>query len=92
MQHHQEVEDQVRSIAARIPRVMAVEKCRIRKSGTTHFVEIHIEVDPTATVDEGHRIGGAVRDSLRNAGLKIADAFVHIELYFQIADAKVSIR
>lgn len=87
-----EVEDQVRSIAARIPGVMAVEKCRIRKSGTTLFVEIHIEVDPTATVDEGHRIGGAVRGSLRNSDLKIADAFVHIEPYFQIADASASIR
>jgi len=87
-----EVEDQVRSIAARIPGVMAVEKCRIRKSGTTLFVEIHIEVDPAATVDEGHRIGGAVRGSLRNSDLKIADAFVHIEPYFQIADASASIR
>jgi len=87
-----EVEDQVRSIAARIPGVMAVEKCRIRKSGTTLFVEIHIEVDPRATVDEGHRIGGAVRGSLRNSDLKIADAFVHIEPYFQIADASASIR
>lgn len=87
-----EVEDQVRSIAARIPGVMAVEKCRIRKSGTTLFVEIHIEVDPTATVDEGHRIGGAVRGSLRNSDLKIADAFVHIEPYFQIADASASIQ
>ncbi|MFM8399756.1 MAG: cation transporter dimerization domain-containing protein, partial [Pirellula sp.] len=71
---------------------MAVEKCRIRKSGTTLFVEIHIEVDPTATVDEGHRIGGAVRGSLRNSDLKIADAFVHIEPYLQIADARASIR
>lgn len=87
-----EVEDQVRSIAARIPGVMAVEKCRIRKSGTTLFVEIHIEVDPRATVDEGHRIGGAVRGSLRNSDLKIADAFVHIEPYFQISDAIASIR
>jgi divalent metal cation (Fe/Co/Zn/Cd) transporter len=80
-----EVEDQVRLIAASIPGVKAVEKCRIRKSGTTLFVEIHIEVDGTATVDEGHRIGGAVRGSLRSAGLKIADAFVHIEPYFEPA-------
>jgi cation diffusion facilitator family transporter len=78
-----EVEDQVRLIAASIPGVKAVEKCRIRKSGTTLFVEIHI--DGTATVDEGHRIGGAVRGSLRSAGLKIADAFVHIEPYFEPA-------
>ncbi|MFO0411095.1 MAG: cation diffusion facilitator family transporter, partial [Planctomycetota bacterium] len=40
-----EVEEQVRSIASKIPGVKAVEKCRIRKSGTMLFVEIHIEVD-----------------------------------------------
>jgi len=45
-----EVEEQVRSIASKIPGVKAVEKCRIRKSGTMLFVEIHIEVDGVATV------------------------------------------
>lgn len=76
-----EVEEQVRSVATGIPGVRAVEKCRIRKSGTALFVEIHVEVDGHATVDEGHRIGGAVRGSLKSAGLRIADAFVHIEPY-----------
>ncbi|MFN9345742.1 MAG: cation diffusion facilitator family transporter, partial [Planctomycetota bacterium] len=87
-----EVEEQVRSIASKIPGVKAVEKCRIRKSGTMLFVEIHIEVDGVATVDEGHRIGGAVRGSLRNAGLKIADAFVHIEPYFESDAVRASIQ
>lgn len=87
-----EVEEQVRSIASKIPGVKAVEKCRIRKSGTMLFVEIHIEVDGGATVDEGHRIGGAVRGSLRNAGLKIADAFVHIEPYFESDAVRASIQ
>ena len=63
--------------------MLAVEKCRIRKSGTVLFVEIHIEVDGGATVDEGHRIGGVVRSVLRGADLRIADAFVHIEPHAQ---------
>ncbi len=76
-----EVEQQVRSVALQVPGVRAVEKCRIRKSGTALFVEIHVEVDGHATVDEGHRIGGTVRSRLKSAGLRIADAFVHIEPY-----------
>ena len=76
-----EVEQQVRSVALGISGVRAVEKCRIRKSGTALFVEIHVEVDGHATVDEGHRIGGTVRSRLKSAGLRIADAFVHIEPY-----------
>jgi len=74
-----ETEEQVRALAAGVRGVLAVEKCRIRKSGTVLFVEIHIEVDGGATVDEGHRIGGVVRSVLRGADLRIADAFVHIE-------------
>jgi cation diffusion facilitator family transporter len=76
-----ETEERVREIAGGVLGVKAVEKCRIRKSGTMLFVEIHIEVDGKSTVEEGHRVGGAVRAALRGGGLRIADAFVHIEPY-----------
>lgn len=76
-----ETEERVREIAGGVLGVRAVEKCRIRKSGTMLFVEIHIEVDGKSTVEEGHRVGGAVRAALRGGGLRIADAFVHIEPY-----------
>ena len=72
-------EEQVRQVALGVPGVRAVEKCRIRKSGMSYFVEIHIEVDGEATVREGHDIGGRVRSALRNSPLRIADAFLHIE-------------
>ncbi|QDU26428.1 Ferrous-iron efflux pump FieF [Anatilimnocola aggregata] len=71
--------EQVRQVASQVEGVRAVEKCRIRKSGMTFFVEIHIEVDAFATVQEGHFIGGRVRSALRTSNLRIADAFVHVE-------------
>jgi cation diffusion facilitator family transporter len=74
-----QIEDQVRAVAASVAGVLAVEKCRIRKSGTKLFVEIHLEVDGQATVEQGHRIGGMARAALRSSTLKIADAFIHIE-------------
>ena len=72
-------EEQVRGIALGVEGVQAIEKCRIRKSGTAFFVEIHVEVDGRATVQEGHDIGGHVRSVLRESSLRIADAFIHIE-------------
>lgn len=72
-------EDQVRQIAAGVDGVRALEKCRIRKSGTAYFVEIHVEVDAHATVRQGHDIGGRVRSALRASPLRIADAIIHIE-------------
>lgn len=72
-------EEQVREFALSVEGVRAVEKCRIRKSGISYFVEIHIEVHGQATVQEGHNIGGKVRSVLRRSPLRIADAFIHIE-------------
>ena len=74
-----EFEQLVRDLAQGVAGVRALDKCRIRKSGTSYFVELHVEVDGQATVQEGHDIGGRVRSVLRNSPLRIADAFIHIE-------------
>ncbi len=74
-----EFELQVRQVASRVAGVRSLDKCRIRKSGTAYFVELHVEVDGSATVREGHDIGGRVRSSLRQSPLRIADVFIHIE-------------
>lgn len=74
-----EFEEEVRSLAASVDGVVALDKCRIRKSGTQYYVELHVEVDCDATVRDGHAIGGKVRSALRASPLRIADAFIHIE-------------
>jgi cation diffusion facilitator family transporter len=72
-------EEKVRELASGVAGVRALDKCRIRKSGTRYFVELHVEVDGQATVQAGHDIGGRVRSVLRSSPLRIADAFIHIE-------------
>lgn len=74
-----EFEERVRCLAASVDGVVALDKCRIRKSGTQYYVELHVEVDGDATVRDGHAIGGKVRSALRASPLRIADAFIHIE-------------
>ena len=74
-----EFEHEVRSLALGVDGVRALDKCRIRKSGTRYFVELHVEVDGQATVQRGHDIGGRVRSLLRHSPLRIADAFIHVE-------------
>ncbi len=71
--------EQVRQAALAVPGVCGIDKVRIRKSGTTHYVDIHVQVDAAASVRTGHDIGGAVRGTLRNSPLRIADVLVHIE-------------
>jgi cation diffusion facilitator family transporter len=74
-----EFEHEVRKLALGVEGVRSLDKCRIRKSGTSYFVELHVEVDGQATVQTGHDIGGRVRSTLRQSPLRIADAFIHIE-------------
>jgi cation diffusion facilitator family transporter len=74
-----ELESSVRSIAAGVPRVAEVEKCRIRKMGLDYYVDIHIGVDANLTVRTGHEISHAVKDAIRTVKPEIVDVLVHIE-------------
>jgi cation diffusion facilitator family transporter len=74
-----ELESSVRTIAAGVPQVGEVEKCRIRKMGLDYYVDIHIGVDGDLTVREGHEISHAVKDAIRTVKPEIADVLVHIE-------------
>jgi cation diffusion facilitator family transporter len=69
----------VRSVAAAVPGVSALDQCLIRKSGLEFFVDLHVGVDAGLTVREGHRIAHEVRNAVRASNPSIADVLVHIE-------------
>jgi cation diffusion facilitator family transporter len=74
-----DVEAEIRRIALRHDAVLAIEKCRIRKSGLGLWMDIHVLVDGELSVREGHRIGHAVQDALVESELPIHDVVVHVE-------------
>ncbi len=74
-----EYERQIREVAEGVPGVVRLEKCRIRKSGLLHLVDLHVEVDGSLSVDEGHRIAGAVKHTLLASPHRVSDVLVHIE-------------
>jgi Dimerisation domain of Zinc Transporter len=71
--------DPICAAAANQPGVQRIEKCLVRKSGTNLFVELHVEVDPSVTIREGHRIGHQVKAALIAANPRIQDVIVHLE-------------
>src|SRR6266403_5761676 len=71
--------DPICAAAAKQPGVQRIEKCLVRKSGTNLFVELHVEVDPSVTIREGHRIGHQVKAALIAANPRIQDVIVHLE-------------
>ena len=69
----------IRVMALSVKGVLGIEKCRVRKSGTQYFVEIHVEVDGQMTVLNSHELGHRVKDQLIASPLPLADVMVHIE-------------
>ncbi|OGU65445.1 MAG: cobalt-zinc-cadmium resistance protein [Ignavibacteria bacterium RIFCSPHIGHO2_02_FULL_56_12] len=73
------VEENVRKIAEDVGGVMAVEKCFIRKMGLSYYVDLHVTVDGSLSVREGHDIARKVKRSMQLANPSIAEVLVHIE-------------
>lgn len=76
---HPSVEAQVRAVAARVPGVVGLDKCLVRKMGFTLYVDLHIVVDGELTVCEGHRLSHKVEDEIRAAVPQVAGVLVHVE-------------
>ena len=74
-----ELEYGVRSIAARVPGVASIDKCRVRKSGLSYLVDIQIRVAGDMSVREGHNIAHLVKDTLLASRFRVSDVSVHVE-------------
>lgn len=72
---------EIRTLAENVAGVSAVEKLWVRKTGLEYLADIHIEVDGTMTVEDGHRIGHAVKDRLVSQVPALRDVLVHLEPY-----------
>jgi len=79
LQADDELVRQIKTAAENVPDVKAVEKLWVRKSGLEYFADIHIEVDQSLTVAEGHRIGHRVKDRLIAEFPSLRDVLVHLE-------------
>ena len=60
-----EVEDVRKHIIAFAPTIRGIHRLRTRKAGASRFVEFHIRVDATMSVDESHRIADMVTCSIK---------------------------
>jgi cation diffusion facilitator family transporter len=69
----------IRAIAGTVPGVNGVEKCIVRKMGFQYFVDMHVEVDPSITVLQGHAIAHDVKNKIRQGEPSVYDVLVHVE-------------
>src|SRR6266705_1111515 len=74
-----EIVDRVRNAARSVPGVIEIDKCRVRKMGLEFYVDIHVGVDGSISVHEGHAIAHQVKAAIQQTDARIADVLVHIE-------------
>jgi cation diffusion facilitator family transporter len=67
------------SVASSVPGVIEVEKCRARKMGLDFYVDLHVGVDGSISVHEGHEIAHQVKSAIQQSDSRVADVLVHIE-------------
>jgi cation diffusion facilitator family transporter len=74
-----ELSDSVRKAAADVAGVVEVEKCLMRKMGLHFYVDLHVGVDGSISVRDGHDIAHEVKHAIQAMDPRIADVLVHVE-------------
>ncbi len=70
---------QINDIAKNIEGIIDTEKCMVRKTGMTYYVDIHISVNSSISVREGHDIAHHFKNEIRHKMPEIADVLIHVE-------------
>lgn len=78
-QLYDELIEQIRQVALKVPGVIATEKCHVRKMGMVYYVDLHMIVKAGITVMEGHKIGHDLKDEIQRQLPEVADVLVHTE-------------
>jgi len=78
-QIYDELIEEIRLIALKVPGVIATEKCHVRKMGMTYYVDLHLIVDGFVTVIEGHKIAHNLKDEIQKQIPTVADVLIHTE-------------
>jgi cation diffusion facilitator family transporter len=71
--------EEIRQAILAVDGVRACHMLRTRYSGSDSLVDVHILVDPSLSVSEGHQIGERVRTLLIEQVEHVADVTIHID-------------
>ncbi len=69
----------VSDAALTTPGVMAIEKLKIRKSGTAFYVDIHVQADPALSLHDAHILSGMVKTAIRQRVPAAMGVLIHME-------------
>lgn len=73
------IEAEIRQVAASVPGVEGLHRCRVRKSGFDYYTELDVLVDREMPVWKAHEIAHNVQDAVRAANPRVVRVLVHSE-------------
>ena len=78
-QNHSELIQKIKVCALEVEGVKDTEKCYVRKAGINYLIDLHLEVDGSISVFDGHEIAHRVEDKLKSCGWGIIYVSMHVE-------------
>ena len=69
----------IRTESEQVLGVIGTEKCLVRKSGMKYHVDLHVLVDATISVKQGHDIAHLLKEYLMQKLPQLADVLIHVE-------------
>ena len=73
------VSERIERAVAGTPGVREFHTLRLRMMGGAIMLDVHVHVDPTLSVSEGHDIATEVQARLLDCGCDVTEAIVHVE-------------
>jgi divalent metal cation (Fe/Co/Zn/Cd) transporter len=74
-----EIETNIRHISINVDGVLNTEKCFIRKAGMNYLVDLHISVEGSLSVREGHSIAHRLKSKLMDQIPELSEVMIHVE-------------
>jgi cation diffusion facilitator family transporter len=78
-QIHDDILQRIMEVSETVEGVENLEKCRIRKVGSTYVVDLHARVDGSLTVTRGHEIAHRLKDQLCGNIPELHLVNIHVE-------------
>jgi cation diffusion facilitator family transporter len=83
-----EIHGAVTAAATAVPDVRAIEKLVIRKMGPGYYVDLHVQADPSMSLEDAHILSGRVKSAIRAAVPGVLGALIHMEPYEETGSRK----
>jgi len=76
-----DLQDFIYETSRSCPGIRGIDKVWVRKLGMRLMVDMHVEVDPEISVQEGHRLAHEVKAKLQRELPQVRNVMVHVEPY-----------